>query len=248
MAKEMKKIEIPEGLFEKYGLSNDELKKNPEIWEALISGKKTPLLTLKVNVEGTQLPVAAKLRVYEDKGNIHGYVHTVNANVDLRPYKDHAFSKKEMGMLLSEEGQIKYPINLRFGEKEITCLVGIDKDTKEIIHKPIAMIPVRSEIMGVDMTPHKKILQNGGKVYIENFTRSDGTKFSAVVSFNLHKDGLTFQTPTPTLLQDVRVAIGKAEEKKLENEKNVHKVIDKKDPNLNVSSEQKETRRRGQKM
>ena len=178
---------------------------------------KPLLLSLKGECGGKTIYFAGKIHLWEDKnGDVHPYIHTVRPQISKGEYKGYAFSKEEQDMLLNN-GQISNPINLTFGEKTYACLVGVDPETKEVIHTLCSNIYISDEILGRRISlEEKQKIQQGQEIFLQGFTnKSTGEKFDAVVSFSFSKNsgegGLTFKKPTPNKLQELRIASGLSE-------------------------------------
>ena len=212
MAKEVKKLQVPEEDLKALGLDVNYIKEHDaDTWKALESGKKTKLLSLTADFGVQKISTAARIHLWEDAaGNVKPYIHTVRPTVNLSPYKGYEFSKEDMGMLLNENRHmLNHPVMLKFGEKNIQCLVGVDKETNEIIHIPTNNIYIHNECFGREISPEEKtILKNGGCIYgTFQFNDKEEPK-EAIVRFDINKNntqgGLKYLTPNPRLIQEAR--------------------------------------------
>lgn len=213
MAKNEKNLQVPEEVLTSFGIDVETLKKNEKIWSALTKGEKTPLLSLKGRVGERNIPVSAKLHLWENTEGVQVSIHPVQSSINLRPYKGHEFTAAEKAMLLSsDQAQISHPVELTLGSKTMPCLIGVDQDTKEIIHLPTQNVYVPEKILGIPISKEmRETIQNGGKILMEGLKKEE-KKFDAVVSFsfatNNGKGSLVFPSPTPKLLQEVRISAG----------------------------------------
>lgn len=223
MAQE-KKLIIPTEVLNGLGLNMTALEKDEETLRALESGAKTKLLQVKGVCNGKEIPFAARIHLWEDAtGAVHPYIHPVQPTLYLGKYKGHEFTKEEKSMLLQDD-MITHPVNLKFKDKEVSCLVGVDKDTKEIVHVPTSNVYIQDKLLGVNISKEQKeIIKNGGKIYVPEFTRTNGETFASVLQFSFSKNngagGLLFRTPTPKLIQEARVTAGMSEGKEKEKSK-----------------------------
>lgn len=239
---ENKKLQVPEEALKALGIDIEKLKEDPKTWEALEKGEKTKLLSLKGECAGRSIHFAAKIHLWEDNnGQVRPYIHSVYSKVPLGEYKNHEFSKKEMSMLVNK-GQIDDPVMLKFGDKEYKCLVGVDPETREIVHVLCSNINLSDTILGVNVTKEQKeIIKNGGKILLEGLKDKDSMKkYDAIVSFSFAKNpgkgGISFRTPTAKELQELRVSSGKSEGKKEPVNKEQKKTLKSK-----VSTQQQKT-------
>lgn len=201
------KIQIPKTL-EEIGIKVENLDEQDRAM--LENGEKSRLFNdLKIKLpSGKEVPFAGKIHLWKDQdGNVQYYVHSVRAEPILSKYQGYEFNQEEQKQL-REQGQVDHPVVLSFKGKEHTCMIGIDPETREVMHVPCQNIYIPPTILGRKISDDERMaIQKGGKVYLENLQK-EGKTFDAIVSFSFSKNpgkgGLSFKTPSPTELQTIR--------------------------------------------
>ena len=89
------------------------------------------------------------------------------------------------------------------------CLVGVDRETKEIIHVPVENIHVKNNLLGAEVKEEQiAIIKNGGLIVVEGMVKNGATLEPMAIRFDLNKDvnwgALSFTKATPELLQEAR--------------------------------------------
>lgn len=250
-------LQIPEETLKALGIDLDYLKeKEPKTIEALEGGKRTPLLYVDGIFGDQKRRTAARIHLYENKeGKIEAYLHTVQPKVSLKPLEAKGFepTNKEAAMLI-DGNTLPYTVELKLGEKDVDCVVGVDPETREVRYIPKTAIHISETILGVDLSKKDRdIIRQGGKVHVEGFTpKEEGEKFNAVVSFSFSKNngegGIVIQTPTPKLLQLARLSAELSEgkgEKKDEDIKKEQKEEKKEDLNKSQKENKNKEKKKG---
>lgn len=214
MAQKEKKFagRVPVETLKEWGFNVESIQRNDEIWNDLESGRKTKQLlrfSIKLNNMDKEVPVVCRVHLYEDKdGKVIPFLHTVRASIDASNYKGHDFTKAEAEELF-KKGQIRKPVLLQIGNNTKPCLVGVDRETKEIIHVPVENIHVKNNLLGAEIKEDQiAIIKNGGLIVVEGMVKNGVPLEPIAIRFDLNKDvnwgALSFTKATPELLQEAR--------------------------------------------
>lgn len=172
------------------GVTRESLEQSGDL-TAVLSGRKSSLITISTEVEG--IPITTQGRIHFQEGN--------DGKLDLKidcyrqkPDLDLPF----LGVLLDKEvkdnilatGNAGQPINLTLnGNEPKPCLISLDKVTNNLIAIPTDDILIPNVIKDVTLTPEQhQRLSEGRKVLVEGMTSQWNNKFDAYMQYNVAKE------------------------------------------------------------
>ena len=172
------------------GITRESLELSGDL-TAVLSGRKSGLITISTEVEG--IPISTQ-------GCIH-FQEGIDGKLDLKidcyrqkPALDLPF----YGVLLDKEvkdsilatGNAGQPVNLPLnGSESKPCLISLDKITNNLIAIPTDDILIPNVIKDVTLTPEQhQQLSEGRKVLVEGMTSQWNSKFDAYMQYNVAKE------------------------------------------------------------
>ncbi|PRY09058.1 uncharacterized protein DUF3945 [Pontibacter ummariensis] len=153
--------DLPFAQFEKLGLSRkDVLNMKPEDLANLLSGNRTSLLTLSVELtNGQRFETEAKLSLYRNPDkSVSIYVHPVRAQLknDIGATAEELSHLKQGGLLVKDHTALN-------GERE-PHFFQLDRDTNEILRARVRDFVVPSAIRDAVLSPDQKEQLRQGKM------------------------------------------------------------------------------------
>ncbi len=178
------------------GISKEILEQR-QCLNTLLNYGKTPLLPLKMDLQGISVNTQGRLslRKGKDGENITFAVHGVRKQPEVnKAFYGHHFTDEEKKALL-ETGNLGKIIDLQKADgTKLPIYVSIDKLTNEIVGLSAEKIKIPDEIKGVKLNDkQKEALKEGKAVFVEGMTSKKGTAFSAHLQVNAEKRGLEFK-------------------------------------------------------
>ncbi len=178
----------------KLGISKEMLKEK-NCLEILLNYGKSPLLPVKMELDGVSIDTQARLAFRKgDDDKLTVSVHGVRAQPELdKPFYGHKFTDDEKKTLW-ETGNLGKVLDLQKNDgTTLPVYVSIDKLTNEVIALRADKVKIPGEIKGVTLDERQKQdLQEGKAVWVENMTNRNGKSFSAHLQVNADKKGLEF--------------------------------------------------------
>jgi hypothetical protein len=178
----------------KLGISKEMLKEK-NCLEIVLNYGKSPLLPVKMNLDGITIDTQARLAFRKgDDDKLTLSVHGVRAQPELdKPFYGHKFTEDEKKALW-DTGNLGKVLDLQKNDgSTLPVYVSIDKLTNEVIALRADKVKIPDEIKGVTLDERQKHdLQEGKAVWVENMTDRNGKAFSAHLQVNADKKGLEF--------------------------------------------------------
>ena len=143
---------MPYSSFEKLGMSKKDVLNLPsDDLGALLSGRTTGMLPIRVNVDGIDLNQQAKLSLYALPDNslsikVHPYRHEIQ--------NDHNLDKEQLDRLKNGETVVAPKTSLN-GEKE-NYIFQLDKQINEIRFLRVNDINIPKSLLGNEITPKQR--------------------------------------------------------------------------------------------
>ncbi len=178
----------------KLGINKEMLQKK-NCLETMLNYGKSPLLPVRMNLEGINVNTQARLAFRKgDNNKLTIAVHGVRQQPEVdKPFYGHQFTEDEKKALL-ETGNLGKVLDLKKTDGSLFPIyVSVDKLTNEIVALRADKINIPDEIKGVRLDDKQKQgLQEGKAVLVENMTARSGKAFSALLQVNAEKRGLEF--------------------------------------------------------
>ena len=178
----------------KLGISKEMLKEK-NCLETMLNYGKTPLLPVKMELDGITIDTQARLAFRKgDDEKLTVSVHGVRAQPELdKPFYGHKFTDDEKKTLW-ETGNLGKVLDLQKSDGSVLPVyVSIDKLTNEVIALRADKVKIPDEIKGVTLDDRQKQdLQEGKAVWVEDMTNRNGKAFSAHLQVNADRKGLEF--------------------------------------------------------
>ncbi len=179
----------------KLGISKEMLKQK-KCLNTLLNFGKTPLLPVKMDLQGISIDTQARLNLRKSsERKISFAVHGIRKQPEVdKPFYGHKFTDEEKQALL-KTGNLGKTIDLKKADgTKLPIYVSIDKLTNEVVGLRVEKIKIPDEIKGVALDDkQKEALKEGKAVFIEGMTSKKGTEFSAHLQVNAEKRGLEFK-------------------------------------------------------
>ena len=198
----------------KVGISKEILQQH-KCLSTMLNYGKSPLLPVKMNLEGVKIDTEARLTFRKDQdGKVSLSVHGVRQQPELdKPFYGHKFTDNEKKALI-ETGNLGKILNMKKRDGSILPVyVSVDKLTNEIVALRADKIKTPDEIKGVKLEDkQKQQLQEGKAVFVEGMISKSGKEFSAHLQVNASRRGLEFifdkqQSQSQQKGQDIRIPI-----------------------------------------
>lgn len=172
------------------GVTRESLEQSGDL-TAVLSGRKSSLITISTEVEG--IPITTQGRIHFQEGNdgkldLKIDCYRQNPDLDL-PFLGVLLEKEVKDNILAT-GNAGQPINLTLnGNEPKPCLISLDKVTNNLIAIPTDDILIPNVIKDVTLTPEQhQRLSEGRKVLVEGMTSQWNTKFDAYMQYNVAKE------------------------------------------------------------
>ena len=172
------------------GVTRESLEQSGDL-TAVLSGRKSSLITISTEVEG--IPITTQGRIHFQEGNdgkldLKIDCYRQNPDLDL-PFLGVLLDKEVKDNILAT-GNAGQPINLTLnGSEPKPCLISLDKVTNNLIAIPTDDILIPNVIKDVTLTPEQhQRLSEGRKVLVEGMTSQWNTKFDAYMQYNVAKE------------------------------------------------------------
>lgn len=184
-------------MFEKIGVSRENLEKSNSLDDMLNYLRSSNLLPITMTIDDVTLNTDARLslRKVED-GRIIPVIHAVRKEPQLdRPFYGNTFTPQDKDNLRNT-GNLGRTIelNIKGLDKKIPAFVSVDPKTNELVAYSTKNIRIPNEIKGVTLDEKQKAqLLEGKGVYIEGMTSKTGKKFNATIQVSASERGITFK-------------------------------------------------------
>lgn len=172
------------------GITKETLEQSGNL-KALLSGNKSGLVTIDMQIEGIPIFTQGRIHFQEGKdGKLDLKIDCYRQKPDLDLPFFGVLLDKEVNDNILATGNAGQPINLTLnGSEPKSCLISLDKVTNNLIAIPTDDILIPNVIKDVTLTPEQhQQLSEGRKVLVEGMTSQWNTKFDAYMQYNVAKE------------------------------------------------------------
>ncbi|MCK9154904.1 MAG: DUF3945 domain-containing protein [Paludibacteraceae bacterium] len=186
---------------ERYGYKKDTI--SAEDLQKLKEGEKTGLLKISVKTEEAEITsLEAKFRLVRTKdGNTKLMLHPVRKELNLNDqFKGYSLTEQDKKNLQSV-GTSGKVVNLTSKDgQQLPCILGVDKDTKELVAINTTRLNIPDKVAGVKLKEEEKnILKKGEPIKRDDLIDKQGIKYTGWIIINPGQKSLDISKKQPPL-------------------------------------------------